>query len=167
MKSDPWLETSAAFVGKGFVGDISLSLLERRSIAMSSLSRTGIVSVLLSSKVMDGVTGGATKSATEATSPTTTLPVEVSVEYVSIESADSPTSSIAGVHLTVMRKHAMNAVVAMAVTETLRHASPTCTGPGSSSKDCGCDRTKNCRFDKAGEVVKSRREAALGTAMSS
>lgn len=85
---------------------------------------------------------------------------------MSTDKAVSPTSSIAGVHLTVMRKHAMKSDWTMLLVR-LRQASPTCAGAGSSSKDFGCESTKNRKFDKAGEVVKNAREAELGTAMAS
>ena len=96
----------------------------------------------------------------------TTLPVNTSVENVSIDNAVSPTSSSEGIHFTAMRMQETKAD-AMMLLVRLRHSSPTCTGPGSSSKDFGCESTKNRKFDKDGEFVKNERETALGTAMAS
>ena len=96
----------------------------------------------------------------------TTLPVNTSVENVSIDNAVSPTSSSEGIHLTAMRMQETKADEMMLLV-ALRHSSPTCTGPGSNSKDFGCESTENRKFDKDGEVVKNERETALGTAMAS
>ncbi len=73
------MATSAAFEGNCLVDDIEPVLLERKSMATSSFNRTGMERVLLSSKVIEGATGGATKRTSEAASPITTLPVSKSV----------------------------------------------------------------------------------------
>lgn len=74
------MATSAAFVGNCLVGVIEPALLERKSMAISSFNRTGMERALLSSNVIEGATGGATKRTSEAASPITTLPVSKSVE---------------------------------------------------------------------------------------